>query len=76
MSIFSKLFPDPNEKIIKKMSPIIKQINELEPEFEKLSADKFFTHPVFGDVRIKQARRVIAIHTQHHIKIINDILSS
>ena len=44
--------------------------------FEKLSADKFFTHPVFGDVRIKQARRVIAIHTQHHIKIINDILSS
>ena len=40
MSIFSKLFPDPNEKIIKKMSPIIEQINELEPEFEKLSAEE------------------------------------
>jgi hypothetical protein len=42
--------------------------------FEKLSEDKFFTHPVFGDVQIKQARRIIAIHTHHHIKIINDII--
>ncbi len=44
--------------------------------FEKLSKDKFFTHPVFGDVQVKQARRIIAIHTYHHIKIINDIISS
>ena len=43
-------------------------------QFEKLSRDQFFTHPVFGDVRVKQARRVIAIHTHHHIKIINDII--
>lgn len=42
--------------------------------FEKLGQDKFFTHPVFGDVQVKQARRVIAIHTHHHLKIINDIL--
>ena len=42
--------------------------------FEKLSQDKFFTHPVFGDLRLRQARRIIAIHTYHHIKIINDIL--
>ncbi|MEQ1678241.1 MAG: hypothetical protein ABL876_16175 [Chitinophagaceae bacterium] len=43
--------------------------------FEKLGQDQFFTHPVFGDVRVKQARRVIAIHTHHHIKIINDIIN-
>ena len=43
--------------------------------FEKLSKDKFFKHPVFGDVRVKQARRIITIHTHHHIKIINDIIS-
>lgn len=43
--------------------------------FEQLSHDKFFTHPVFGDVRVKQSRRVIAIHTHHHLKIINDIVS-
>lgn len=42
--------------------------------FEGFNADKFFTHPVFGDVRVKQARKVIAIHTNHHIRIINDIL--
>jgi hypothetical protein len=43
--------------------------------FEKLDPAKYFTHPVFGDLQVKQARRVIAIHTHHHIKIINDIIS-
>ncbi len=43
--------------------------------FEKLSPDKFFKHPVFGDLQVKKARRIIAIHTYHHIKIINDIIS-
>ena len=42
--------------------------------FEKQRPDKFFTHPVFGDLQVKQARRIIAIHTNHHIKIINDII--
>lgn len=44
--------------------------------FEKLTGDKYFTHPVFGDIRLKQSRRVIAIHTYHHIRIMNDIISS
>jgi len=43
--------------------------------FEKLSSHKFFKHPVFGDLQVKKARRIIAIHTYHHIKIINDIIS-
>jgi len=42
--------------------------------FEQLRHDQFFTHPVFGDLQLKQARRVMTIHTQHHIKIINDII--
>lgn len=42
--------------------------------FETFSKEKFFHHFVFGDLRLKQARKIIAIHTQHHIKIINDIL--
>ncbi|SRR5258706_14578634 len=50
-----------------------KQKTEL---FEKLSHEKFFKHPIFGDLQGKQARKIIAIHTQHHIKIINDIISS
>jgi Protein of unknown function (DUF1569) len=43
--------------------------------FETLGKDKFFKHPIFGDLKLKQARRIIAIHTYHHIKIINEILS-
>jgi len=40
MNIFSKLFPDPNEKIIKKMTPIVEEINALEPELQKLSDEE------------------------------------
>ena len=43
--------------------------------FEKLSQDKFFTHPVFGNLKVNQARKIMAIHTDHHIKIIKDIIS-
>ncbi len=53
---------------------LIEKAKEKAALFEKLSKDKFFTHPVFGDVQVKQARPIIAIHTYHHLKIINDIL--
>ncbi len=39
MNIF-KLFGDPNEKIIKAMRPILDQINGLEPDYQKLSAEE------------------------------------
>lgn len=37
MSIWSKLFGDPNAKVIKGMEPLVFRINELEPEYKKLS---------------------------------------
>lgn len=37
MSIFTKIFGDPNEKYIKSLEPIIQKINLLEPELQKLS---------------------------------------
>jgi len=40
MSIFNKIFGDPNEKYIKSLGPIIKKINSFEPELEKLSAEQ------------------------------------
>ena len=43
MSIFSKLFPSGNEKIIKGMDPIIAEINKLEPDFVKLSDEELKT---------------------------------
>jgi preprotein translocase subunit SecA len=40
MSIFSKIFGDPNDKYIKGLGPIIEKINSFESEFEKLSAEQ------------------------------------
>jgi len=40
MSIFTKIFGDPNEKFIKNLQPIVEKINSFEPEFVKLSAEQ------------------------------------
>ena len=40
MSIFTKIFGDPNEREVKKVLPIIEKINELEPAIEKLEDKK------------------------------------
>lgn len=58
------------------IAPLLSKARQKVESFEKLTEGKFFTHPVFGNLRLKQARRIIAIHTQHHINIINDILRS
>lgn len=57
------------------ITPLLEKAKQKVELFEKLSSGKFFTHPVFGDIKLKQARRVIAIHTAHHLAIISDILN-
>lgn len=58
------------------IKPLLEKAKEKVALFKTLSSDKYFTHPVFGDVKLNKARKIIAIHTQHHINIINDILES
>lgn len=41
-----------------------------------MNPHQYFTHPVFGDLRLKQAVAVLEIHTNHHLKIIQDILKT
>lgn len=41
-----------------------------------LSADHFFVHPFLGDFKLKPGIRFMAIHTKHHIRIIEDIIRS
>ena len=37
VSVLQKVLGDPNEKSLKKLTPFVKDINELEPEFQKMT---------------------------------------
>ena len=36
--------------------------------------NKFFKHPIFGNLNVPKTIQFLAIHTQHHLRIIEDIL--
>lgn len=40
MSFFTKLFGDPNQKVLKSLAPIVAQINELTPQFAALTNEE------------------------------------
>lgn len=43
-------------------------------ELEFLSKDKYFQHPFFGKIKLKQTINFLEINTKHHIDIIEDII--
>jgi hypothetical protein len=40
----------------------------------KAGKNQFFTHPIFGDLNKDQTFKFLAVHTNHHLKIIKDII--
>ena len=52
---------------IAKASARVKELYTLDP-------NKYFEHPYFGQVQLKGCIKFLTIHTNHHLKIINDIL--
>jgi hypothetical protein len=56
---------------------ILQSIQEARKSIESLSnADKnqYFTHPIFGDFNTVDTFKFLAVHTNHHLKIIKDIV--
>jgi len=56
---------------------ILSQLEQARNSLKKLDVldqNANFTHPIFGQLNRKQAKRFLEIHTKHHLKIISDIL--
>ncbi|ANQ52434.1 DUF1569 domain-containing protein [Flammeovirga sp. MY04] len=49
---------------------------QLIEQIDTLSENHYFRHFVFGELNVKEAKKMMIIHTNHHIKIIQDILKS
>jgi hypothetical protein len=43
-------------------------------ELDNLDAKSNFIHPYFGQLNLKQTKKLFLIHTKHHLKIIDDII--
>ncbi len=59
------------------MEMVLQQITEARKSVELLlTADKnkYFTHPIFGDLQLPIAIKFLYVHSYHHEKIIKDIL--
>jgi len=54
----------------------IKEASKHLNEMKDLPAASNFKHPYFGMLNLKMAKRFLDIHTNHHLKIIKEILQS
>lgn len=43
-------------------------------EFDELQKNNYFIHPYFNQLNKPQSKRLLEIHSRHHLKIIRDIL--
>lgn len=44
-------------------------------QYSKLPKNAYFNHPFFGHLNRKQTKRFLEVHTHHHLKIIDRILT-
>jgi hypothetical protein len=68
-------FTQPSSEISEDI--ILKHIDEARKSASLLlttGKSKYFTHPIFGDLRVPTAIKFLYVHSYHHEKIIRDIL--
>jgi hypothetical protein len=65
-----------NEISKEELEKEIATVRQLLDELPHLDAKNNFTHPYFGQLNLKQTKKFLAIHTKHHLKIIDDIIQS
>jgi len=58
-----------NNSLLTHISVTRNKINEL----NTLPKDRYFEHPFFGKLKLKQTINFLEIHTNHHLDIIEDI---
>lgn len=77
-------FPRGKAKAPKKVVPegeikLDELLNDLErakkniAEYDSLESNNFFEHPYFNQLNKIQAKRLLEVHTKHHLKIIREI---
>jgi hypothetical protein len=55
---------------------IVEEVELAKANIQLLSTtekQKYFTHPIFGDLNVAKTLRFFTVHTNHHLKIIKDI---
>jgi hypothetical protein len=55
---------------------VIEEIELAKANLQTLAStgqNKYFTHPIFGDLNVPKTLRFFTVHTDHHLKIIRDI---
>ena len=45
-------------------------------ELEQVGEGHYFTHPFFGDLKKRETIPFLFIHTEHHLKIIREMLAN
>ncbi|MEO9531359.1 MAG: DUF1569 domain-containing protein [Crocinitomicaceae bacterium] len=69
-----KAFLNQEELTEEQLLAFLNRAEELFEDFQKVSKNHFFTHPIFGQLNKKRTLWFLHLHTKHHLKIIRDII--